>query len=67
MAAVRRCAEALGYAATTVVARRLDESHLTGEADDVLKDWETAPLLYSGCALHHAAKSLCPPSSGDWH
>lgn len=27
---------------------RLDESHLTGEADDVLKDAETAPVLFSG-------------------
>ena len=27
---------------------RLDESHLTGEADDVLKDTETAPVLFSG-------------------
>lgn len=27
---------------------RLDESHLTGEADDVLKDSDTAPVLFSG-------------------
>lgn len=27
---------------------RLDESHLTGESDDVLKDADTAPMLCSG-------------------
>ena len=28
--------------------RRLDESHLTGESEDVLKDWEAAPTVASG-------------------
>jgi len=27
---------------------RLDESHLTGESEDVLKDWEAAPVVASG-------------------